>query len=79
MFADDQTNGACFCSVGVWFYSGCCLSHMRTLAQFHGKEMSLGLSQDFMVFVSSVTQRNEDAGSAQDFVLFFIFAIDQEI
>ena len=41
--------------------------------------MSLGLSQDFMVFVSSVTQRNEDAGSAQDFVLFFIFAIDQEI
>ena len=31
--------------------------------------MSPGLFQDFMVFVPGVTQGNEDAGSAQDFIL----------
>ena len=33
--------------------------------------MSPGLFQDFMVFVPGVTQGNEDAGSAQDFILLF--------
>ena len=33
--------------------------------------MSPGLFQEFMVFVAGVTQGNEDAGSAQDFILLF--------
>ena len=33
--------------------------------------MSPGLFQEFMVFVPGVTQGNEDAGSAQDFILLF--------
>ena len=33
--------------------------------------MSPGLFQDFMVFVPGVTQGNESAGSAQDFILLF--------
>ena len=44
---------------------------MRILAQFQGSEMSPGLFQEFMVFVPGVTQGNEDAGSAQDFILLF--------
>ena len=44
---------------------------MRTLAQFQGSEMSPGLLEDFMVFVPGVTQGNEDAGSAQDFIMLF--------
>ena len=39
---------------------------LRTLVQFQGSEMSLGLFQDFMVFVPSFTQGNEAAGSVQD-------------
>ena len=33
--------------------------------------MSPGLFEDFMVFVPGVIQGNEDAGSAQDFILLF--------
>ena len=35
--------------------------------------MSLGLPQDFMVFVPGVSQGNDDAGLIQDFVLFFVW------
>ena len=43
----------------------------RTLAQFEGSEMSPRLFQDFMVSVPGVTQVNEEAGSAQDFISLF--------
>ena len=38
--------------------------------------MSLWLFQDFIVFVIGVTLGNEDAASAQDFLLFF--GVNQE-
>ena len=36
-----------------------------------GSEISPGLFQDFMVLVPHITQRNEGAGSARDFILLF--------
>ena len=44
---------------------------LKTLAQFQGSEMSPALFQDFMVFVPGVAQGDENAGSVQDFILFF--------
>ena len=44
---------------------------MRTLAQFQGSEISPGFFQEFMVFVLGITQGNENAGLAQDFILLF--------
>ena len=41
--------------------------------------MSPGLFQDFMVFVPGVTQRNEDAGSAQDFILLCFWCKSVEL
>ena len=51
---------------------------LRTLAQFQGSEMSLGLFKAFMVLVPGVTQGNEDAGSVQDFILLVFFGVNQE-
>ena len=41
------------------------------MAEFQRSEMSLGLFEDFVVFVPGVTQGNENAGSVQDFILLF--------
>ena len=38
---------------------------------FQGSEMSPGLFQEFMVFVSGVTQGNEDTSLPQNFILLF--------
>ena len=42
---------------------------MRTLGKFQGSEMSPGLFQNITVFIPGVTERNEDAGLPQDFIV----------
>ena len=42
---------------------------MRTLGKFQRSEMSPELFQNITVFIPGVTERNEDAGLPQDFIV----------
>ena len=55
--------------VHVTLGGGC--GNSEHLVQFQRNELSSEMFQDFMVFVPGVTQGNEEAGSFQDFILFF--------